>query len=126
MRVIWLSFPKPVMRHNQDLDRTVEFLTEVSVEARRLIRVNGTASAENLAGLDDLVPVVSQTITQHTENLRDELTRVRELMTACVAHPANPAVGLASFAMVDRLASTADELVRAVTDAIIAARKLRV
>jgi len=111
---------------NQDLDQTIKILTEVGVEARRLGRLNGGASAEDLAGLDDLVPVVAQTITQHTEDLRDELTRVQALMAACVAHPADSVISLASLVTVYRQASTADELVQAVTDAITTARQLRV
>ncbi|MFE5082937.1 hypothetical protein [Streptomyces mirabilis] len=110
---------------NQDLDQTIKILTEVGVEARRLVCLNGAASAEDLAGLDDLVHLVAQTIAQHTD-LRDELTRVQALMTACVAHPADAAISLASLATVYRQASAADELVQAVTGAITTARKLRV
>ncbi|MFF3714008.1 hypothetical protein [Streptomyces phaeochromogenes] len=110
---------------NQDLDQTIKILTDVGVQARRLVRTNGTARTEDLAGLDDLVPVVAQAITQHTGNLRDELTHVRDLMTACVAHPAAPATGLTSFATVYRQATTADELVRATTDTTTTARQLR-
>ncbi|WP_326725856.1 hypothetical protein OHT59_47055 [Streptomyces sp. NBC_00243] len=110
---------------NQDLDQTIKILTKVGVEARRLARATGTASTQDLARLDDLVPVVAQAITQHTGNLRDELTHVRDLMTACVAHPAGPTTGLASFATIYRQASTADELVRATTDTTTTARRLR-
>ncbi|MFF3247735.1 hypothetical protein ACFYWY_29340 [Streptomyces sp. NPDC002870] len=116
---------------NRDLEQTINMLNEVGVEARRLARLNGTANTENLAKLDGLVPHVEQAIAQCAGNLRDKLSRVHGLMTECVAHPAEPpgtdaAAGLGSFAKVYRQASTADELMKAVTRATTVARQLRV